>query len=244
MHLIEPADRAIVTTLSIVGLLTLMIAIVNYVNIATARAGLRAREVAVRKALGGTRRQLIVQFLGEAIAMAALSALIGLALAELALPFLNSSGGTTLALHYWGADSVLPPLLLLVLLIGGAAGLYPAFLLSSFRPAAVLASARAPGGGRAGARLRAGLVVFQFAVAIAFAISTAVMIAQTKHIASADVGFKREGLIVVRSFADGSLDVAQQASLLIRRCARCPASPRPATGSMRRATRKRPTPRR
>lgn len=214
IHLIEPADRAIVTTLSIVGLLTLLIAVVNYVNLATARASLRAREVAVRKVLGGTRRQLIVQFLGEAIATVALAALIGLALAELALPFINSAGGTKLSLVYWGQGSVLPPLLLLVLLVGGVAGLYPAFLLSSFRPAAVLASARAPGGGRAGTQLRTVLVIAQFAVAIAFAIATAVMIAQTVHIANADVGFRRDGLIVLRSFSDGGLDQTQQASVL------------------------------
>ena len=213
LHLIEPADRAIVTTLSIVGALTLLIAVVNYVNLATARAGLRAREVAVRKALGGSRRQLIVQFLGEAVATVALAALIGLALAELALPFLNAAGGTKLALDYVGGDSIVPLMLLLVLVVGGIAGLYPAFLLSSFRPAAVLASARAPGGGRMGTRLRGVLVVFQFAVAIAFAISTAVMIAQTVYVANADVGFRRDGLIVLRSFADGGLEDAQKASL-------------------------------
>lgn len=213
-HLIEPADRAIVTTLALVGLLTLLMAVVNYVNLATARAGLRAREVAVRKVLGGTRRALVAQFLGEAIATVGLAALIGLALAELALPFVNAAGGTSLAIHYLGAEGVLAPLALLVVTIGVVAGAYPAFLLSSFRPAAVLASARAPGGGRAGARLRGTLVVFQFAVAIAFAIATLVMLSQTSHIAHADVGFRRDGLIVVRSFTDDSLDRAQKTDVL------------------------------
>lgn len=213
-HLIEPADRAIVTTLMAVGLLTLLIAIVNYVNLATARAGLRAREVAIRKVLGGSRRALILQFLGEAIATVALAALIGLALAELALPFVNAAGGTTLAIRYWGAEGVLLPIALLVLVVGVIAGAYPAFLLSGFHPAAVLASARAPGGGRAGRRLRGALVVFQFAVAIAFAISTAVMLSQTAHIANADVGFRRDGLIVIRSFTDGGLDRARKSAIL------------------------------
>lgn len=212
IHLIEAADRAIVTTLSIVGLLTLLLAMVNYVNLATARAGLRAREVAIRKVLGGTRRQLITQFLGEAIATVALAALIGLALAELALPFINAAGGTTLRIVYWGTGSVLVPLLLVAILVGGLAGLYPAFLLSSFRPAAVLAAARAPGGGRAGTRLRALLVVCQFAIAIAFAISTTVMVAQTRHIANADIGFRRDGLVVLRGFYD--LADAQQTAML------------------------------
>ncbi|WP_375395487.1 ABC transporter permease [uncultured Sphingomonas sp.] len=213
-HLTDPADRALVTTLSVVGLLALLIAVVNYVNLATARAGLRAREVAVRKVLGGTRRALVGQFLGEAIATVGLAALVGLALAELALPFVNAAGGTHLAIRYWGLDGVLLPIVALALIVGTLAGLYPAFLLSSFRPAAVLASARAPGGGRAGVRLRGGLVVFQFAVAVAFTISTGVMLAQTAHVANADIGFRREGLIVVQSFTDDGLDAAQKAGIL------------------------------
>lgn len=214
MHLYGPGDRAIIATLGAVGLLTLLIAVVNYVNLATARAGLRAREVAMRKVLGSTRAALIGQFLGEAIATVALAALIGLALAEVALPFVNAAGGTTLAIRYLGPDGILPPLVVLVLAVGLAAGLYPAVMLSNYRAAAVLASARAPGGGRAGARLRGGLVVIQFAIAIAFAIATATMLAQTAHMRDADLGFRRDGLILVRSFTDTALDAAQRAALL------------------------------
>jgi putative ABC transport system permease protein len=214
VHLADPADRAVIATLGIVGVLTLLIAIVNYINLATARAGLRAREVAVRKVLGGTRRSLIRQFVGEAIATAAIAALIGLALAEIALPFVNSVGGLTLSIDYWGMHSILPPLVLLIVLIGIAAGAYPAFVLSQYRPAAVLASARAPGGGRAGARLRQGLVIFQFAIAIAFIIGTGVLVAQTQHLRSADLGFGRDGIITVRSFEDDALDEAQRAEIL------------------------------
>ena len=213
-HLIDPADRTMVTTLAVVGSLTLLLAIVNYVNLATARAGLRAREVAIRKVLGGTRRSLMAQFLGESTATVAVAALIALALAELALPFVNAAGGTHLAIRYLGLSGVLLPLTALVLVVGLLAGVYPAILLSRFRPAAVLASSRAPGGGRAGARLRSALVVFQFAVAIAFAISTGVMLSQTTHVANADVGFRRDGLIVVRSFTDDGLDAAQKAGIL------------------------------
>ena len=214
VHLADPADRAVIATLGIVGVLTLLIAIVNYINLATARAGLRAREVAVRKVLGGTRRSLIRQFVGEAIMTTAVAALIGLALAELALPFVNSVGGLELSIDYWGAHSILPPLVLLIVLIGVLAGAYPAFVLSQYRPAAVLASARAPGGGRAGARLRQALVVFQFAIAIAFIIGTGVLVAQTQHLRSADLGFGRAGIITVRSFQDSALAETQRAELL------------------------------
>jgi putative ABC transport system permease protein len=214
MHLYSPGDRAIVTTLGLVGLLTLLIAIVNYVNLATARAGLRAREVAMRKVLGGTRRALIRQFLGEALATVAMAALIGLALAEIALPFINTLGGTTLAIHYLGADGIVLPLVALVLGIALIAGLYPAFVLSGFRPAAVLASTRAPGGGRAGARLRSLLVITQFAIAIAFAIGTVTMLSQTAHLRAADLGFRRDGLMIVRSMMAGGIDAPQRASIL------------------------------
>ena len=214
MHLYSPGDRAIVTTLGAVGLLTLLIAIVNYVNLATARAGLRAREVAMRKVLGGTRRSLICQFLGEALATVAMAALIGLALAEIALPFINALGGTTLAITYLGMDGIVLPLIALVLAIALVAGLYPAFVLSGFRPAAVLASTRAPGGGRAGARLRGALVVIQFAIAIAFAIATGTMLTQTAHMRDADLGFRRDGLMIVRSLTTGGIDAPQRAAIL------------------------------
>ncbi|MBY9064195.1 ABC transporter permease [Sphingomonas yunnanensis] len=211
-HLYDPADRAAVATLGIVGALTLLIAIVNYVNLATARAGLRAREVAVRKVLGGTRGALLRQFMLEAVATVALAALIGLAIAELSLPLINALGGMTLAITYFGARSILPPLIAMVLVVGAIAGIYPAIVLARFRPAAVLASSRAPGGGRAGARLRAALVVGQFAIAIAFGISTATMLAQAAHVRAADLGFKRESLFILTKFA--WVDDDQQAGVL------------------------------
>ncbi|HEX7657255.1 MAG TPA: FtsX-like permease family protein, partial [Sphingomonas sp.] len=214
LHLASPSDRAIVVTLAIVGLLTLLIAVVNYVNLATARAGLRAREVALRKVLGGTRASIMAQFLGEAVATVALAALIGLALAEAALPLVNAAGGTALSIEYVGRDGVLMPLAVTVIVVGLLAGTYPALVLSGFRPTGVLASARAPGGGRTGARVRRGLVVVQFAIAIAFAIGTAVMFAQVAHLRSADLGFRRDGLIVVRSFPYGALDQGTKDNLI------------------------------
>ena len=214
IHLMEDSEKTVVVTLGLVGLLTLAIAIVNYVNLATARAGLRAREVAVRKVLGGTRRSLIVQFVTEAIAAVTLAALVGLALTELALPFVNSLGGTDLAIAYWGSESVLPPLAVMVVIVGLLAGLYPALFLSGFQPSAVLASARAPGGGRSGQRLRRALVVAQFAIAIAFMIGTIVLVAQTEHLRAADLGFQREGIITARSFIDLPVDGAQAREML------------------------------
>lgn len=213
-HLKDASSKTVVTTLGAIGIVTLLIALVNYVNLATARAGLRAREVAMRKVLGATRRMLVAQFLGESIAAAALAGVIGLALAELALPLVNAAGGTELAIHYAGAQSVLLPLALLVLGAGVLAGLYPALLLSRFRPAAVLASARAPGGGRAGTRLRQALVVLQFTIAAALGTGTAILIAQAWHVRSADLGFDQRGLLLIPSLGDRGLDPGARLRLL------------------------------
>lgn len=215
MHL-EPqgsqsaSRKMTVVTLGIVGLLTLLIAIVNYVNLATARAGLRAREVAMRKVLGADRRTLVGQFLGEAVLTVAVAALAGLILAELGLPLVNAAGGLSLAIPY---GVVVPALVALALIVGIVAGLYPAVLLARFPAAAVLASARSPGGGRTGTRTREALVVFQFALAIAFMIGTAVLVAQTRHLRHTDLGFQREGLLVIKSLRDTTILAAQRRSV-------------------------------
>jgi putative ABC transport system permease protein len=213
-HLIEPKDAVVIVALGGVGLLTLLLAAVNYVNLATARAGLRAREVAVRKVMGATVPALLGQFMAEALATAALGALLGLALCELALPLVNAAGGLSLKLDYLGDPSLPLAVLLTVVLVGLGAGLYPALILARYQPAAVLASAKTPGGGRIGGRVREGLVVFQFAVAIAFTIATGVIVSQTSYLRHADIGFNRDGLIIIDSFQDDEVSAAQRANLL------------------------------
>jgi len=200
-----------IVTLGLVGVLTLLIAIINYVNLATAQSGLRAREVAMRKVLGADRTMLIRQFLGEAAAMAAVASLLGMILAEVSLPIVNAAGGLSLSFPYALA---LPLLVALVAIIALAAGFYPAVLLSRFPAAAVLASARAPGGGRSGARSREILVVIQFGLAIAFMIGTVVLVAQTTHVRRSNLGFRRDGLLILPSLADKRIFPAQARPIL------------------------------
>jgi len=207
--------RQTVVTLGVVGLLTLLIAIVNYINLATARAALRAREVALRKVVGADRASLIRQFLAEAIGTVALAGLLGLVLLELTLPFVNAAGGLKLTFHYVGREGVVLPLILIVLVIGFVAGAYPAFVLSRFRPVSVLASAKTPGGGRAGTRIRQTLVAAQFALAIAFMIGTGVLFAQVQHLRDADVGFDREGLLLIPAIGYAE-DQAQRRAIRAR----------------------------
>jgi putative ABC transport system permease protein len=191
-------DPLFVAALGVMGLATLLIAIINYISLATARSGMRAREVAVRKVVGATRRALIVQFVGEAIAMALAAGLIGAALAELALPGVRLILGEPVRVTYFGAAGIVAPLIVGCLVVGLVSGLYPALVLSGFRPASVLASARSPGGGRMGARVREALAVFQFAVAITLMICTAVVFVQMSYLRHADIGFRRDGLLTVR----------------------------------------------
>ena len=221
VHFETAGAKLAVTTLGIVGVLTLLIAIVNYVNLATARAGLRAREVAMRKVLGASRGVLARHYIGEAIATSAIAGVVGLALAESGLPLVNAAGGLALSIQYFGLHGVLLPWLLLVVVIGLAAGLYPALVLSRFPAAAVLASARSPGGGRWGARVREALVVLQFAIAIAFMIGTGVLVTQTAHVRSSDPGYNRENLLLVRSLGSNSLNSAQR-DLIVHRLATLP----------------------
>lgn len=208
----QSASRKLtVVTLGTVGLMTLLIAIVNYVNLATSRSGLRAREVAMRKILGAGRATLVRQFLGESMLTVAIAAVAGLILAFIGLPLVNAAGGLSLNLPF---EILLPFLAAIILVVGVAAGFYPALLLSRFPAAAVIASAHTPGGGRTGARAREVLVVLQFALAVAFAIGTVVLVAQTRYVRQVDLGFKREGLLVVPSLGDKRIVEGQARSLL------------------------------
>ncbi len=190
-------DPRTIATFALVAVLILGMACINFTNLATARAGQRAREVALRKVMGASRRQLIVQFLGESLFVAALAMLVALAIAELALPGLSGFLKADLVLRYVGSGGVLAPVLALVLIVGVAAGLYPAFVLSRFDPAPVLKSNRSGSEGQGSGRLRSALVVAQFAVSIGLAICTAVVAAQTFYARTADAGYNRAGLLQV-----------------------------------------------
>ncbi len=207
------ADPLLVTAMAAVAAMTLLIAVINYVNLATARAALRAREVAVRKALGATRRELMIQFLAEAVATTAIAALLGLLIAQVALPLVGDWLGAPGYIPYLGKDGVLPWFIGLTLLVGVAAGAYPALILSRFDPAPVLAASQLPGGGRMGARIREALVVVQFTAAIALAVCAGVVAAQTDYLRRADAGYVRSGLLVVPAYLDPALEAVRPALL-------------------------------
>ncbi|MEA1014018.1 ABC transporter permease [Sphingosinicella sp. LY1275] len=190
-------DRTTITTFAVIAVLILGMAVVNFTNLATARASQRAREVALRKVLGATRRQLIVQFTAESVMIAIVSMLIALTLVELLVPPFSAFLEADINVSYFGAEGILLPVLLLVLVVGVLGGLYPAFFLSRFQPASVLkanqSSAETPGTGR----LRNALVVAQFAVSIGLIICTAIVYGQTVYARTVDPGYKRDHILQV-----------------------------------------------
>jgi putative ABC transport system permease protein len=188
-------DRRTITTFAIISVLILGMAVVNFTNLATARASQRAREVALRKVLGANRRQLIVQFVGESILISSAAMLLALALVELLVKPFAAFLEADLSLNYFGSGGILLPALGLTLLVGIVSGLYPAFFLSRFQPAQVLkanrSAAETPGSGH----LRTALVVLQFAVSIGLIVCTAVIYGQTVYARSVDPGYNRDNII-------------------------------------------------
>ena len=190
-------DRRTIVTFGIVAALILAMACVNFTNLATARASQRAREVALRKVLGANRKQLILQFLGESMLVATLAMFLALAMVEMLAPPFAAFLDADIGIHYFGSEGVLLPVLVLVLIVGAAGGLYPAFYLSRFQPAQVLKANQSAAEASGTGLLRSVLVVAQFAVSIGLIICTAIVYAQTVHARTVDPGFRREGLIQV-----------------------------------------------
>ena len=199
-------DSFTVTTFAVIALLVLGMACVNFTNLATARASQRAREVALRKVLGASKRQLITQFLGESVLVATVAMVVALAAVELLLPSFNAFLGAGIELNYFGANGIFLPLILLVLLVGLVGGLYPAFYLARFEPAKILKANKSAADAQGSGRLRNILVVGQFAVSIALIICTAIIYAQTIYARTADAGYRREGLLQVGNLGFRGVD--------------------------------------
>jgi putative ABC transport system permease protein len=190
-------DPVTIITFGLIAALILGMAIVNYTNLATARANQRAREVALRKVLGASRKQLVAQFLGESVLLTTVGMLIALALAELGAGALSSFLGIDLAFHYWGPSGLLGPVALLLLTVGVAGGIYPALFLSRYQPAQILRANKSSPEAAGTGRLRAGLVVAQFATSIALIICTIIVFSQTAHVREINPGYNRYGLIQI-----------------------------------------------
>jgi putative ABC transport system permease protein len=205
-------DRTTLYALLSVAALVLAIASINFMNLASARATQRAREVSLRKVLGARRKQLIFQFIGESIIVTLMGFVLALALVELALPLYNDFLQRELALNFATEPSILAGLLAAALLIGVISGIYPAFVLSGFRPARILkANQSADPEGQSGIRLL--LVVTQFAISIGLVVTTAVIYSQTSLVKSSSLGFEQENRLILRGLGRSAVADKQTALL-------------------------------
>lgn len=187
------SDISYVYIFSAISLFILLIACVNFMNLATARSANRAKEVGLRKVVGSDRKQIIIQFLGECIFLSFLSLVLAIGLLYLLLPIFNTIAMKELHLSF--SFLFILGLTGLVLLVGVVAGSYPAFFLSAFRPATVLKGSLKAGASNS--RLRQFLVVVQFTLSILFIIGTGIVYSQLEYIQDKRLGFDKEQVIVI-----------------------------------------------
>jgi putative ABC transport system permease protein len=190
-------DVQVVYIFSLVAVLILVIACINFMNLSTARSANRAKEVGVRKVLGTQRSHLINQFLTESVLMSVLSFALALGLAALLMPFFNQLAVKSLTLSPLDHPVLIPILLGFAVIVGLLAGSYPAFYLSAFQPIQVLKGKLASGFKHS--YFRSSLVVFQFAISIALIIGTVVIYNQLTFIQNKKLGFNKDQVLIVQN---------------------------------------------
>ncbi len=191
---LEVSDIQIVWFFAAIAAFILLLACVNFINLSTAKSANRAKEVGLRKVVGSHRGNLIQQFLTESVIFSAISVLLGVLLAMMAMPFFNAVAGKDLVFPitaWW----FIPTLVLFALVIGLLSGLYPSFYLSSFRPISVLKGRLASGSKNS--FLRSGLVVFQFTTSTVLIVGAFVVHQQMQFILNKKLGFNKEQVIML-----------------------------------------------
>jgi putative ABC transport system permease protein len=178
-----------------VAILIVLIAAVNFMNLSTAQASRRAKEVGIKKIAGSTRAMLVSQFLLESFILCLIALLFALILIKVTLPYFNDLLGTNLTLGLFRNWYTIPGLVIFTVIVGSLSGSYPAFFLSSFNPYDVLKGSVK--NSQNNGRLRRVLVVFQFAVSILLIIGTMIMYRQINFMINKDVGFNKEQVIVI-----------------------------------------------
>jgi len=195
MEISPNGDIKYVAIFSVIALFILLIACVNFMNLATARSVNRSKEVGLRKVVGASRYQIIQQFLGESLFFTLVALILALILVTFSLPFFNSLTGKEIEVNYLTNFILLGSIGLLLVFVGLLSGSYPAFFISRYQPANVL---KKTGNIRAGkSYLRKGLVIFQFTLSIILFIATAVVLDQLDFLRNRKLGFNKEHVVVV-----------------------------------------------
>lgn len=203
----QPGETGSISNLyifSVIGLFVLTIAIINFMNLSTARSMERGKEVGIRKSIGAERKSLVSQFMGESFLIVGFSMMVALAVVVFTLPGMNNITGRTLSITHFISVESIGVLLAATLLIGLIAGSYPALVLSSFSPATVLKGMSKSG--KAGVALRKGLVVFQFTLSIALIAGTIIVYFQMNHILNKNLGFDKERMLILDYNYDGQVN--------------------------------------
>lgn len=189
-------ERGMLVTFGVIALILIITACINFINLATAEAIKRSKEVGIRKSLGGTRRQLIGQFLGETTLVTLMSMLASLAFAQLALTILNPFLELRLSLNLSSDPTLWIFLFLLTVVIALFSGLYPAFIVSGYNPVLALKNL-VSNKNSSGYNLRRALVVTQFFISQFFIIGTIIVIHQMNYFLNKDLGFRKDAILIV-----------------------------------------------
>jgi putative ABC transport system permease protein len=198
-----PGSIATVYTFGAIAVFVLLIACINFMNLATARAAQRAKEVGMRKAIGATRAQLIAQFLGESLLLTIIAVAAALAIVAAALPAFSAFVEKRIGIADLASPEIAVLLAATTLAVGLAAGSYPAFFLSAFKPMRVLKGEVTRGSGAA--VFRKGLVVVQFAISIALVIATIVVFQQARFARNFELGYNKDQIVVLTGSLTGGL---------------------------------------
>jgi len=206
----QRSDVRYIYIFSAVALFILIIASINFINLTTARAGSRAREVGIRKVVGAQRSLLVRQFLGESMLISFVAFLLSLVLAAALMPSFNVLSGKQFTISSFGSGSILPALLGIALLTGLVSGSYPALFLSAIQPVKALRGALSRG--PKSAAFRNILVVFQFALSTIFITGTLIVYNQLDYIRDKDIGYERAQVVAIpiRGDLGGNFDAFRQ----------------------------------
>jgi putative ABC transport system permease protein len=192
------SDISYIYIFSAIAVFVLLIACINFMNLATARSANRGREVGMRKVLGAYRTQLVRQFLGESMILCVIAALLAVIIVEIVLPAFNAFSGKALSTDYFTDGRLLAGLGLITFTVGILSGIYPAFFLSGFDPVKVMKGTLERGGRSSG--FRKVLVVVQFAISIVLIIGTIICFQQLNYLRNSGLGFNKDQVIMLPAY--------------------------------------------
>lgn len=199
----EPSvSRSVLWTLSIIGFVIIIMACINFINLSTAQAVNRSKEVGIRKVLGSNRTSLFIQMMGETALIVSLAVIIALALVQVSLPYIKHIASIEENLSVFTLPT-LSSLLALAVLVTGLAGLYPAFVLSGFNPITAIRN-KISNKQSGGISVRRGLVVMQFAISQVLIIATIVAVSQMNFINKVALGFEKEAVLILSNNGDSA----------------------------------------